>query len=343
MLIYSGICRLFSFINRNSVKILVYHGIIKGNLPAGLNCEGLHLGFKSFERHIAYLKKRYRILGLNEFVGYLKDGKPLPRYSVVLTFDDGYKNNYENLKDILLKYKVPVSIFLTTDYIGTPELLWPDRLEIAFFRAKRKGILFSQSVGVGSLEWRSEKEKMKKFTLLKNFLKKLPFDRLNGALNDIFSELASDKGAGPGRIDDMPYTRLLNWQEVGELTRYGVRFGSHTCRHEILTNLPDSGVRDTLEKSFSVVKEHSAGTGIPFAYPNGNFNDEIKKAVARAGYNCALTTVHGFNSGSSDLYALKRNEIGNNGDIHIFIAALSGALDFIKSGVRLSKRQICIY
>lgn len=343
LLIYSGICRLVSFINRNSVKILVYHGIIKGNLPAGLNCEGLHLKLESFERHIAYLKKRYRILDLNEFVEHLKEGKPLPQYSAVLTFDDGYKNNYENLKDIILKHEVPVSIFLATDYIGTPELLWLDSLEMAFFNTRRKSIFSSQAIGIGSMQWRSEREKMQKFAILKNYLKKLPFNKLKEALKDLFSELVSDKGAGPGRIDDTPYTRLLNWDEVRELAQYGVRFGSHTCRHEILTALSDSEVRNTLEKSFSAIKEHCGDGGIPFAYPNGNFNDEIKKAVAVAGYNCALTTVHGFNSGTSDLYALKRNEIGNKGDIHIFIATLSGTLDFIKSFARLPKRDVCIF
>lgn len=343
LLIYSGICRLFSFIHRNSVKILVYHGIISGNLPAGLNCEGLHLNLESFERQVTYLKKRYHVLDINKFVEYLKEGKHFPRYSVVLTFDDGYKNNYENLKDVIRKHKIPLSIFLATDYIGTPELLWLDRLEMAFFNTRRKSIFSSRSIGIGSMQWRDEREKMRKFTILKNYLKKLSFERLKDVLKGLFSELASDEGTDPDKMDGAAYTRLLNWDDVKELTQYGVRFGSHTCRHEILTALSDSQVKDTLEKSFSVIREHSGDGGIPFAYPNGNFNDDIKKVVARAGYNCALTTVHGFNSRTSDLYALKRNEIGNKGDIHVFIATLSGTLDFIKSFTRLPKRLICIF
>jgi len=342
-LIYSGICRLFTFIHRNSVKILVYHGIINGNLPAGLNYEGLHLDLESFKRHIAYLRKRYHVLDLNEFIEHLKEGKPVPRYSVVLTFDDGYKNNYENLKDIILKYKIPVSMFLATDYIGTPELLWLDKLEMAFFDTARKGIFSTRSIGVGKIEWDNDREKMQKYVILKNHLKKMPFARLQEVLKELFSELAGDEGERPVGIGGIPYTRLLNWDEVRELTRYGVRFGSHTCRHEILTALSDSGVKETLENSFSAIKGHSGNGGIPFAYPNGNFNDEIKKAVARAGYNCALTTMHGFNSSGSDPYALRRNEIGNKGDIHIFIATLSGTLDFIKSFARLPKRHECIY
>ena len=155
--------------------------------------------------------------------------------------------------------------------------------------------------------------------------------------------MTGDEVAGCDKADDIPYTRLLNWNEVKELSQYGVLFGSHTCGHEILTVLSDLQIRDTLKRSFAAVSEHTGGGGIPFAYPNGSFNDEVKKSVAKAGYNCALTTVHGFNSKAADLYALKRNEIGNRGDIHIFIATLSGILDFIKSYTRLSKRFACIY
>ncbi len=330
-LIYSGICRLFSFIHRNSVKILLYHGIIGEDLPAGLNGEGLHLRLEYFERQIVYLKKRYSILGLNDFVGYLKEGRTLPRYSVVVTFDDGYKNNYENLKNIILKYRVPLTIFLVTDYIGTAELLWLDKLEIAFFNAKIQSISALQSGGKGKIEWHSDEEKMHKYLGLKNYLKKMPHDKLKEILKDIFLELSAGENSGPKENNGIEYTRLLNHNEISQLSRLGVHFGSHACCHEILTALPVKEVKDTLQRSFSSIKDYCLDNKVPFAYPNGSFNDEIKKAVADAGYNCALTTVHGFNSKGSDLYALKRNEIGNKGDIHIFIATLSGALDFIKS------------
>lgn len=341
LLVYFGICRLFSFLNRKGVKILVYHGIVKQDLPEGLNCEGLHLGLRSFERHITYLKKHYRVMALNDLLRHLKNGGPLPEYGVVLTFDDGYKNNYESLKEIILKYKISAGIFLVTDYIGTQELLWLDRLELAFFKSDRKSINSTQAIGLGKIEWKSDSEKMQKYVILKNHLKKIPHDRLAEVLKNLFSELSFAEVCVQG--SDTAYTCLLNWEEVKELCRYGVHFGSHTCRHEILTALSESMVKDTLEKSFLSVKDFSKDGGVPFAYPNGNFNEQTKKAVAEAGYNCALTTAHGFNSKADDLYALKRNEIGNRGDIHIFIATLSGALDFIKSLVRFTKRQECTY
>lgn len=335
-LVYSGICRLFSFMHRNSVKILLYHGIINGDLPQTLNGDGLHLKLEPFERQIIYLKKRYHILDLNEFIEYLKEGRAIPQYSVVVTFDDGYKNNYENLKNIVLKYKIPATVFLVTDYVGTLELLWLDRLEMAFFRTKRKSISALRSIGIAEIEWRSDKEKMEKYLVLKNYLKKMPQEKLKEALKNIFSELIDGKADGPYGNTDMAYTRLLNYDEVAELSQHGVRFGSHTCRHEILTALSEGEIKDTLKRSYLRIKDYCKDGGIPFAYPNGSFNDEIKKAVASAGYNCALTAVHGFNSKASDLYALKRNEIGNKGDIHIFIATLSGALDFVKSFVGVS-------
>lgn len=330
-LVYSGICSILSFINRNSTKILLYHGIINEKLPSEINRDDLHIQLKYFERQIKYLKNKYHILDINEFVNYLKENKPLPKYSVILTFDDGYGNNYENLKYIILKYKIPVSIFLVTDYVGTSELLWLDRLEIAFSNTTQKRISSLQSMGIGLIEWNNDEEKMERYGVLKNYLKKMPHEKLQDALKNIFYELDTDKRDIRHNNNNTPYTRLLNWDEVKELAQYGVRFGSHTCRHEILTALSDREIKNTLKRSFLSINNYCRAEGISFAYPNGNFNEETKKAVAEAGYNCALTTIHGFNSTGCDLYALRRNEVGNKGDIHIFIANLSGAFDFIKS------------
>lgn len=332
LFVYSGICRLFSFIHRNDVKILLYHGIINGDLPLGLNNDGLHIQLKSFERQMRYLRKRYRILSLSSLIECLKEGKAFPKYGVVLTFDDGYKNNYENLRGLLSKCKVPITIFLVTDYIDTPELLWPDKLEMAFFRTQKKSTSSVQAAGIEPIDWNNDQEKMKKYVILKNRLKKIPHEKLQDVLSRLFLELATDtKEDSQHNAIDTTYTILMNWDEVQDLSQYGVQFGSHTCSHQILTNLSNTDMRGTLKRSFLKIKDHCGNVDVPFAYPNGSFNGETKKAVVDSGYSCALTTVHGFNEARCDLYALKRNEIGNRGDIHIFIATLSGVFDFIKS------------
>lgn len=73
-----------------------------------------------FEWHMAYLKKHhFNVLSLRTLVQTIKQGKPLPRKSVVITFDDGYADNYEQAFPILKKYGFPATIFVIADVINT--------------------------------------------------------------------------------------------------------------------------------------------------------------------------------------------------------------------------------
>jgi len=100
---------LRELVQKNKVTIIVYHRI-----TASL-----------FENHIKYLKKHYSIISLEDFVRskYLNTLGKLPRKSLVITFDDGARVNYE-LKFVLLKYNIKITIFACSDIIGTNRHFW---------------------------------------------------------------------------------------------------------------------------------------------------------------------------------------------------------------------------
>lgn len=89
---------------RRKVTIILYHKI-----SASL-----------FERHLNYLSTRYSIISLGEFIKARaeRDMKKLPAKPIVITFDDGAKVNY-TLKQVIQQYKVPVTMFLCSDMVGT--------------------------------------------------------------------------------------------------------------------------------------------------------------------------------------------------------------------------------
>jgi peptidoglycan/xylan/chitin deacetylase (PgdA/CDA1 family) len=72
-----------------------------------------------FEKQLAYLKaKKYEVVLLSELVRRLEKKESIAN-TVVLTFDDGYADNYEIAFPLLKKYSLPASIFLTTGNVGT--------------------------------------------------------------------------------------------------------------------------------------------------------------------------------------------------------------------------------
>ena len=97
------------------VPILMYHQIYYNSKPS----YPLGVATKTFERQMRYLKENhYNILRLEELAGLIKAKKRLPPKPVVVTFDDGYKNNYTDAFPVLKKLGIPATIFIIVDEVG---------------------------------------------------------------------------------------------------------------------------------------------------------------------------------------------------------------------------------
>jgi peptidoglycan/xylan/chitin deacetylase (PgdA/CDA1 family) len=95
--------------------ILMYHSV--GG--PGAEKYPLDIFASSFEKQMAYLHRyHYNVIPLLDCVRSLKEGKKLPPKTVVLTFDDGYENNYTVAYPILKKYGFPATIFVIVNYLG---------------------------------------------------------------------------------------------------------------------------------------------------------------------------------------------------------------------------------
>lgn len=94
------------------VSILMYHSIDNNEVFFTVKSE-------VFARQMAYLSEnKYRVISLTKLMELLKSNKPLPDKTVVLTFDDGFKDFYRNAWPILKKYNFPVIVFLPVSFVG---------------------------------------------------------------------------------------------------------------------------------------------------------------------------------------------------------------------------------
>lgn len=107
------------------VPIIMYHHVNKAD-PKRQDA----VSPKRFDWHMAYLKKHhFNVLSLSTLVQIIKQGKPLPRKSVVITFDDGYEDNFQYAFPILKKYGFPATIFVITDIVNTEGYLTTTQLK----------------------------------------------------------------------------------------------------------------------------------------------------------------------------------------------------------------------
>ena len=106
---------------RRVVPILMYHSI------SDKENSSLHVSAENFAHQMAFLKEKgYSVISLDELVAGIKAGKKFPSKTVVITFDDGFRDNYLNAFPSLSKYDFPATIFLVTGYIGQKDeyLTW---------------------------------------------------------------------------------------------------------------------------------------------------------------------------------------------------------------------------
>jgi peptidoglycan/xylan/chitin deacetylase (PgdA/CDA1 family) len=110
------------------IPILGYHrvGVFKGDHVPTISPE-------TFERQLAFLaRRRYRVLGLDEVAAHLERGGPLPRRSVVMTFDDGYEETHTVAWPILKRFRFPATVFVTPAEVGLPGFAtWDQVIDMA--------------------------------------------------------------------------------------------------------------------------------------------------------------------------------------------------------------------
>lgn len=95
----------------NRALILMYHSV-------GNNTSFSTVTPERFEQQMEFLAKgRWRITRLGEICGLVKNAQGLEG-RVAVTFDDGYEDFYHNAYPILIKYRIPATVFVITGFLG---------------------------------------------------------------------------------------------------------------------------------------------------------------------------------------------------------------------------------
>lgn len=129
LLYFSGFVPLYIFLRRKILKrniavALTYHRINDNN-----ETPDIMVSTKNFERQMAYLKKYFDIVPIDEIVNICINNKRLRRDTAAVTFDDGYKDNFTDAYPILKKYNVPALIFVAITYINESNKLSSDEIK----------------------------------------------------------------------------------------------------------------------------------------------------------------------------------------------------------------------
>jgi peptidoglycan/xylan/chitin deacetylase (PgdA/CDA1 family) len=289
--------------DRGRVTILLYHGFTPGATRDDRFPQLMPVA--RFEEQIKLLLRYASPLRLGEISNQ-------PRAGVVVTFDDGYASNYKLAFPVLLKYQLPVTIFLTTGFLDCMTPLWGDWLEILLITTKPCSTVFQHNGLRHQMNLSSRTCATETLRNLKSTLKTWPIHKIHGFLRALEDHLKVGYSwrSAPEALSPLTWTEVRTMQSSGL-----VSFGAHTVSHPILARCSQARQCLELTESKHRVEEE---VGMPChmtAYPNGSaldYTEETTQLVRKAGYRLAVTTEPGYNR-YSDIHWVQLRRWG--GDI----------------------------
>jgi len=273
-------------------------------------------GLREFEDRIRHICSKYNLLTLEELADRILRKEPLPKNSMVVTFDDGYKDMYLNAYPILRKYGVPATVFLTTGHIGSGELFWWDKIGYVIYNTR------SDTIEIDGISYplRTIEDKQKTVDALVAEANRISEEQKKELVNSL---IAVGNVKVPDRLGDK---LTLSWSEIQEMSNNAIDFGAHTVTHPILTRVSLEQAKYEIVQSKAEIENRLNKPVSTFAYPrgkSGDFNGQIVTLLEQAGFKCAVTGIPGMVTQRTPSYGFDRIAPGAN----------HGAFKFLASGL----------
>ncbi len=289
---------------RNTALILMYHRVLSASSCSSVPVQsGMYVTPKSLRNHLSYLQKHYNIISMHELIERIETRISIARCCVI-TFDDGWKDNYDYAFPLFREFGIPFTIFLATEYVGTTNWFWPEEVAWCLTRYYENMDNALLPKGIGEL--------LKKFhmgnagveELIEQLIESLKYyspeerDEIVQECRSIRRQIFSAENEG--RL-------ILNWEEISEMNESRlVSFGSHTASHVMLDQVQPNELLRQLCESMECLKKKISEPLMCLAYPNGNYTPNVIHTLSAFGYRAAVTTKRGFVQIDSPLYELPR-------------------------------------
>lgn len=329
---YSGIYAVLDAVFRiKGIYIILYHRLADRQM--GEELPFLAVDNKRFETQVRFFKSKYQLITMDEAVELVAAGQRIRRDYLVITLDDGYKDNYTFGYPVFRKYDVKPTLYVTAGNVENQTYLWHDRVWDMVFNSKAecmdlnfRGIEFKATI-------KTQEQKKETVFKLWKFAKELDEIRKG----EFLTYLAGSSGTRVGEKCSL----MLNWDEVIKLSDIGVDIGAHTLSHPILANNTEAFIVNEIEGSKKMIESKVNRNINHFSYPNGKYGDYNEFTVHEVSkhYKSAATTIQGINFPGDDVYALKRVYFSNAAGlidikVKLLFIKIQETFGFIKKGIK---------
>jgi peptidoglycan/xylan/chitin deacetylase (PgdA/CDA1 family) len=253
------------------------------------------------ERHIQFFQENCVLVGLRQAIAIASGREHTDRIAVLITFDDGYLDNYEVAFPILERYKVPAVFFLVSTFASGGVIPWWDR--IAWMVKSAQVERFSLAGADSHIEFD---------------LRETSREDATDAILALFKARCQAPAPFLKELEECcrpePIARgeelFLSWSQAREMMASGMDVGAHTHTHPILAGLTKEEQTRELKQSKRILERELGKRIDVVAYPVGgrrDFNGITERAAWDCGYRAAFSYHGGINrGGETEQFDIKR-------------------------------------
>ena len=238
-----------------------------------------------------HIRKHYNPISFKTLKELVRRDECVPPRAIIVTFDDGYDDNFNYAFPILRENNIPATFFICPDYIGTDRVFWFDWAAYLCGELSRDVTLSAALSGKTITLSTCDSADARRYRFL-SFLKRLPDVDRHSLIAQLEDMAKPDQRA-------FADSRPMSWQQVKEAQRSGfAEFGSHTLSHPVLSQLDEPAITRELYDSKQIIEAQLQVPCTALAYPVGGvdaINADVLTAVARFGYDYACTYQSGAN------------------------------------------------
>lgn len=285
----AGLMNLSSrLLGGNGAVILMYHSVTEEAQSPWIDPRD-YVPAEIFARQMEFLSRQRRVVPLGELVSLLKQGRRPVDQTVVITFDDGYRDNLTVAAPILAHYGLTATLFLPTGYIDRAENQWVDQAYTAFKARTGRKLQWSKNPGSKNpgnnnpaqlFDLDQPGREQDAYRAVCHTLLVADREQRHRLLADLSEQLVPTRH--PPRL-------TMNWEEVQTLvSRYRCfEIGGHGLEHTDLTGVLKDQVQKELTGCAKRIEEMLGRRPRYFSFPYSRTSQPLQRLVTEAGFEAA--------------------------------------------------------
>ncbi|VAW65956.1 Polysaccharide deacetylase [hydrothermal vent metagenome] len=272
------------------LRILAYHRVCDHSQCNDNDISLISANEDQFEWQVDHVNRNYDLINFEDLKDIINRKIKKPKRPVIITFDDGFLDNYMNAYPILKKHRAKATFFVSTGYIGTRNNFWFNQVYQSFQNPENKSALIND-LEVDIIFSADKDERQEEIYTIIEALKKCP----NSKRLELIEYIAENY---PPRDFDENLNLPMSWEQLKEMSNNSMEIASHTINHPVLSTLTEKELVEEIHESKLVIEKMCGRSVSAIAYPVGMsfaYNDNILQQVRSAEYMFGASYIAGTN------------------------------------------------